>query len=199
MHVYLDFPFFSGIKHRKQLQGIYRFQQWDWPKILDLWCHMTICTLLQTTVFQLWAVSKIVSRTFYTGRNMCHRRVYLMWLVCFCTLVRLFIYSFWFVRLRFRIFCVPLNFHLMNFRFWKICDPVILQSTSEASIWFSTVTSNTFIFWGLCELKDELNFLFTFPFICCLKNFSWVRSFTTTEFWARKFALSVALTELSKF
>ena len=116
------------------------FHQWYWYKIINIWCHVKICTWVLNPICQLQAISKIFSRTFCIGRHTCHRYVYILWLVLIYTVVQCLIYSCWSVRTSFRIFRVPVNLISWSVQFQKICDELILRSTSEACIWFQTIT-----------------------------------------------------------
>ena len=122
------------------------------------------------------AISEISSRIFYVRRHMFHSCIYFLWLVSFFNLVQFCI----------SIFCITVNSLLRIFRFWKICDPGILWSASEARIWISIVTFSTFIL-RLYELKGGLNLLFPFPFFFSIKTLvSLVWSYTMTATWVNK-------------
>ena len=116
------------------------------------------------------SVSKISSSTFYIRRHPGHRCVYFMRIILFYILVWCFIYFCRFASTRFWLVHVTEKSLYWIFRFWKICDPVILQSTSEARIWFSTVTSNTFIF-RVVWIKGWTKFLIYLSFYLLLKIF----------------------------
>ena len=117
----------------------------------------------------MWDVSKISSRTFFIRRYMFHRRVYLLWLVLICTVVQRIIYFNWSVRTSFRLLYVPVNFIFWIFWFRAICDKVILRSTSEACIWFPTVTFSMHI---IIVLWIGIWFLFALILYMLLKVFS---------------------------
>ena len=55
----------------------------------------------------------------------------------------------------FKDFCVPVNFIIGSVWFRKICDEMILRSTSEARIWFLTVTLITLII-RVAWINDKL-------------------------------------------
>ena len=135
--------------------------------------------------------------TFYIGIHMCHRRVYLLLLTFLYTVFRCLIYFVQYVCTSSRIFRVPVKFLIRSVRFWKFCNEEILWSTSEASIWFLTVTLITLI---IRVALIKWWFLIGFFFCCSLKNFSvgsespqWLHLDWET------FALSLFLTGLSKF
>ena len=85
----------------------------------------------------------------------------------------------------FRLFCDPLTFYFWSIRFWKIYDEIILQSTSEALIWFQIVVFITLIIrvaWmnGWFRISCFL--------LMQLKVFlRWVISSTVTAPWLREF------------
>ena len=130
------------------------------------------------------AVYKICYRNFCIGRHTCHRCKYFMWLTLIFTVFQCFTYVNGSVHIRFRILCVPANFLIRSFRFWKIWNQVILWSASEAHIWFTTVMFIALIIrvawiegWFLIDLLLSL----------LLKLFlSWVWTSTATEPWSRK-------------
>ena len=132
------------------------------------------------------AISKISSRTFFIGIHTCHRRVYFLWIVLFCTLVQSFIYFFQSVQTVLEIFGVHVKFIFWIFKLRTIYNLVILRSTSEEHIWPPAVTFSMLIF-ELREFKDELNFLCTASFLCCLNHFlSWLWYFAMNAPWLRK-------------
>ena len=72
------------------------------------------------------------------------------------------------------------------FRFWTICDPVILLPTPESHIWISIVTFSKFIF-GVTRIEIWTEFLISLYFSLLLKTiFSWVWYSTMTAIWVRK-------------
>ena len=97
-------------------------------------------------IFQLPDISKISSRTFYIGRYTCYILVYFMCLVSFCTSFQFFIYFFRSVCISFCLFHIRVKSLFWVFRFRKIWNPVIFQSTSETHIWISIVTFGMFMF-----------------------------------------------------
>ena len=140
--------------------------------------------LILNPIGQLQAVSIIYSRTFYIGKHMNHRRVYL-WLLDFvCTFFRCLIYFLQSVCISFRLFRVPVNFIFWSVRFRKSFNEMILWSTSEARIWFLTITLITLIVRFPCIkgwfLIAFLLFLFSKAF------FSWVYTSTVNAPWLSK-------------
>ena len=59
---------------------------------------------------------------------------------------------------KFHLFLVPVNFLFWTCLFQNICDPVILQTTSEACICLSVVTFSAFIF-GVAWIERWTEFL----------------------------------------
>ena len=142
---------------------------------------------------QLQAISRISSRNFYVGRHTLHIRVHILWLVLFCTMVQLFIYFCWSVRTSFRLFRVSIISRFQIFQFWKICNPVILWSTSEANIWLSIVTFSTFIF-RVAWVEIWIEFLIELSLSLYLQTLlSWVQYCTMTAYWVREVFLFMYL------
>ena len=201
MHIYFELPCFfqCGKILICRFNLFIRFHHWSQYKIRNIQCHVTSHTWVKNTIVQLWGDSKISSRTFYVGRNTCHRRVYFLWLILFDILVRLLLYFLWCARTSFCVFRVPDNSLLWIFQSRKICDPVILRSTSEARICISIVTFSTFIF-EIARIQRWTVFIIALYFYLLFETIlSWVWFPTMTELWARIVSLSVSLTELSKF
>ena len=132
------------------------------------------------------AIFKISSRTLCIGRHTCHRGVYLLWPVLFCTPVRCWIYFCRYACTRFRIFYVPVRFIFRLFRFWTISDSVILWCTYEARIWFLTVTSSLIIL-RVPWIEGWPEFIMSIILYLFLKSlFSCVWYSTITALWLRK-------------
>ena len=108
-------------------------------KTRNLYSHLPSHTWVYNPIGQLQTVSKISSSAFCILRHRCHRRIYLLALTLIYTVVRHLIHFHISVRTSFRLFRVPVNFFIRSVRFLTICDEIILQSTSEVSIWFLTI------------------------------------------------------------
>ena len=127
---------------------------------------------------------EISSRYFCIGIHTCHRHVYLLWLALICTVVWFLIYFCRSVRMTFRLFHIPVNFLFRGVWFQKICNEVILQSISEACIWFLTVTFRTLI---VRVVLNEGLFLIVLISSLLFKTFFFlVWSSTLTAPWLRK-------------
>ena len=122
------------------------FHYWVWYQIQNLWCHVKSSNWVLNPVGQLRAISKISSRTFCIGRNMFHICILFLWLVLFCTVFICVICFHRYVHISYRLLRVPVNYIFRIFRSWKICNPVILRSTSEAHILSPTLPFSTLIF-----------------------------------------------------
>ena len=160
------------------------FHQWPRYKIRNLWCHVTSHTRVKNPIGELQNISKVVSRTFCIVGNTCHRRVYLLWLDLICTVFQHHIYFRWSIRTSFRLFRVPVNIPIQSVQFWTICDEIILQSRSGASIWFLAIA-----FSMLIVIVAWINRWFITYLILYLlfKAFSsWVWTYTVTALWLSK-------------
>ena len=106
-------------------------------------------------------ISKISSRDFYVQRHTYHRHINFLWLVLFYIFFRLLIYFCCFVYQSVWVFrvLVPVNSLSQSFWFRTICNPVSLQSKSEARIWISIVTFITFIF-GVAQIERFTEFVY---------------------------------------
>ena len=132
---------------------------------------------------QLRDISNIASRTLWIGIHTWHRRVYLLWFVLICTVFQRLIYFCQCVRTSFRLFCVPVNFIFRSVLFKKICDEMILQSTSESSIWVLTIVFSTlFIIFQLMEGW----FLIALLLYLLIYRLSWMWNSTATTPWLSK-------------
>ena len=130
------------------------------------------------------AVSIIYFRTFCIGIHTCIRDVYILWLAFVYTVLWRLIYFCQCVCTGFRIFRVPVKFLIQIIRFRTIFDEIILQSTSEARIWFPTITFITLII-GVAWIKGW--FLMAFSLYLLLKVFlSWAWTSKVTEPWLSK-------------
>ena len=141
------------------------------------------------------AVSIIPSRSLYIGRHMCHKHLYVLWIAFICTVLLSLIYFRQSACTISMVFRVSVNFLIRSVRFRKICNQMILQSTSEAHIWFPTITFITFII-RVVWIKGWL--LTAFFFQCCLNNFSVRCEPPQWLYLDRKKYLSLSLTKLSK-
>ena len=88
---------------------------------------------------------QISSRYFRIGIHTWHRCLHLLWLSLFCTVFWRLINFHRSIRTSFRIFHVPLKFLIQSIQFRKICDEMILRSTSETIIWFPNVAFVTLV------------------------------------------------------
>ena len=138
-------------------------------------------------------VSKISSRGFCIGKYTYHRHVYLLYIAFIFTVFQRLIYFCQSVCTSFRLFCIPVDFFIRSVRFGKICDEIILRSTSEASIWFLTVMFITTLIIRVAWIEGW--FLISLILSPLLKSFlSWVWTSTVTALLLRNFFLSLFLT-----
>ena len=132
-------------------------------------------------------ISKISSRTLYVVINKFHRRVYFILIVSFYMLVQFFIYFCKSICASFFPFCVPVDSLFRIFWFRKIWNPLLLWSTSEASILRSIVRFSMLIF-RVTWIETWIGFLLSLFLSLLLKIiFSWVWYYTITEPWVTKF------------
>ena len=115
------------------------------------------------------ATYKIFSRNFCIVRHTFHIRVYILWLVLICTVIRQLIYFRLSVHTSFRLLRVPVKFLFRSFLFQTIWNEVILWSTSEACILFPTITFSTPI---IRVALIEVWYLIAFILYLLLKYFS---------------------------
>ena len=126
----------------------------------------------------------ISSRTLCIGRNTFHRQVNLLWFVFICADFRCVIYFLWSIHTSFSILRIPENFLICSVRFREICNEMILLSTSEAHIWFPTITFITII---IIVSRIGGWFIIAFFLFLFLKKFlSWAQTYTMTAPWLSK-------------
>ena len=128
-------------------------------------------------------LSPVFFVNFHIGRLTYNRRVYLLWLSFICTIFWLLIHFIWYVCTSFKIFRVPVNFLIWCVRFRKICNEMILWSTSEAHIWFLTVA---FITLTIILVWIKSWFLIALYLLLLLKSFTnWEWTSTVTAPWLK--------------
>ena len=125
--------------------------------------HLTL-----NQIGQLWAISKISSRTFFIGRHMCYIRIYLLWLILICTVfwhlihfVDLYARVLWF-----SVFQWTLFYEVSGLR------KIAMKWSSDKHL------KQVFGFWLLSSVRLLLelhklkgDFLLPLSFTCCLKHF----------------------------
>ena len=136
----------------------------------------------------------ISSRTFYIGRHMFHKRVYLLWLAVICTVFWPLIY-FSICMYKFYTFFVPVNFLIQSAGFGHFAVKLSSKSTSEARIWFWAITFSTLI---IIVVLIEGWFLIDLILSLFVKKTVWCDPPQWLHLDREEISLSVFLTELSK-
>ena len=120
------------------------------------------------------SISIISSRTFCT----------ILWIDLICNVLWRLIYFSWSVCKSFRLFRVQMNYVIRSVQFRKFWNEMILRSTSEARIWFLTITLITLII--RVEFIKSRFLIDFFLFILLKALLSWVWISTVTAPWSRK-------------
>ena len=128
---------------------------------------------------------------FCIGRHMCHICVYLMLLVFICTVFWRLIYFYQSLYTSFRNTRVPVNFLIQSVRFRKICNEMILRSTSEARIWFPTLTLSMFIIRVKWIEVWFIMSLILFMFLKAVSSCVWTSS-VTAPWLSKNFSLNMS-------